>query len=61
MNEKKSWKGIYIGNFYSHESSIPSIYNSTTTYITPQFYVVYDEYTLFLYISPCKGGFTPQT
>ncbi len=39
----RCWQGVYIGHSSCHASSIPLIYNPTTTHITPQYYIVFDE------------------
>jgi hypothetical protein len=39
----RGWQGIYIGNSTCHAGHIPLIYNPTTTHITPQYHVTYDE------------------
>jgi hypothetical protein len=39
----RSWQGAYVGPSTCHASNIPLIYNPTTTHMSPQFHVVYDE------------------
>jgi hypothetical protein len=39
----RSWTGVYVGNSTCHSSGIPLIYNPTTSHISPQFHVIYDE------------------
>jgi hypothetical protein len=39
----RSLQGIYIGASSCHSSHVPLIYNPSSTHITPQFHVIYDE------------------
>jgi hypothetical protein len=39
-----SWQGIYIGTSSCHAGHVPLILNPTTTHITPQYHVIYDEH-----------------
>jgi hypothetical protein len=41
--KSRCWQGIYMGPSTCHASNIPLIYNHTTTHISPQFHVTYDE------------------
>jgi hypothetical protein len=41
--KSRSWQGVYNGPSTCHASNIPLVYNPTTTHISPQFHVVYDE------------------
>jgi hypothetical protein len=38
-----SWQGMYVGQSSCHESSIPLIFYPSTTHVSPQFHMVYDE------------------
>ena len=40
----RAWQGIYIGPSSCHSGNVPLIYNPTTTHISPQFHVTYDEF-----------------
>lgn len=40
----RSWQGVYISHSYCQAGSIPVIYFPTTTHISPQYHVVYDEF-----------------
>jgi hypothetical protein len=41
--KSRCWLGMYIGTSNCHASSIPLIYNPSTSHITPQYHVTYDE------------------
>jgi len=41
--QARSWQGIYVGPSAQHASNVPLIYNPSTTHVTPQFHVAYDE------------------
>jgi hypothetical protein len=38
-----SWRGIYIGTSNCHSSNILLIYSPSSTHISPQFHVIFDE------------------
>jgi hypothetical protein len=40
----RSWQGIYIGHSSCHSGSIPLIYNPTTTHISPQYHIIYNDF-----------------
>jgi hypothetical protein len=40
----RSWQGVYIGHLNCHLGSIPLIYNPTSTHISPQYHVIFDEF-----------------
>jgi hypothetical protein len=40
----RAWQGVYIGSSSCHSGSVPLIYNPTSTHISPQFHVTYDEF-----------------
>jgi hypothetical protein len=48
----RSWLGVYVGTSNCHASAILLIYNPTSTRISPQYHVVYDEYFLTVSSSP---------
>jgi hypothetical protein len=39
----RSWQGVYVRHYTCHPSSIPLIYNYTTTHVTPQYHIVFNE------------------
>jgi hypothetical protein len=41
--KSRCWQGAYIGNSTCHAGHIPLIYNPTTTHVTPQYHVTFDE------------------
>ena len=50
----RSWLGVYIGTSNCHASAIPLIYNPTSTHVSPQFHVIYDEY--FYTVNPSNSA-----
>jgi hypothetical protein len=39
----RSWLGVYIGHSLVHAGNVPVVYNPTTTHISPQYHVVFDD------------------
>jgi hypothetical protein len=39
----RSWLGIYVGHSLVHSGNVPVIYNPSTTHVSPQFHVVFDD------------------
>jgi hypothetical protein len=39
----RSWMGVYIGHSLQHSGNVPVVFNPQTTYISPQFHVVFDD------------------
>ena len=40
----RSWQGVYVGFSPLHARSVALIYNPSTTHVSPQFHIVYDEH-----------------
>jgi hypothetical protein len=41
--KSRSWLGVYIGHSLQHAGNVPVIYNPSTTHVSPQFHVVFDD------------------
>jgi hypothetical protein len=51
----RSWQGVYIGHSNCHASNVPLVYNPRTTYVTPQYHLVFNEsFTSIIYPSIAK-------
>jgi len=40
----RSWQGVYVGFSPLHARSVALVYNPSTTHVSPQFHIVYDEH-----------------
>mmetsp|Transcript_5221 Transcript_5221/g.7699 ORF Transcript_5221/g.7699 Transcript_5221/m.7699 type:complete len:184 (-) Transcript_5221:62-613(-) len=41
--KSRCWHGVYVGHSMHHSGTVALVYNPTTTHVSPQFHLVFDE------------------